>query len=119
VAWDDIVARGREKSSFLGAALGAAAPAEVEGEVVTLSLAGENPIHREALERQRSLVEEILVAVTGRRVSVRLARAAPPAESRPARLTEAGLRAERLQKVRQKDPALDVAATELDLEVLE
>ena len=36
-----------------------------------------------------------------------------------ARLTEAGMRAERLQKVRQKDPALDVAATELDLEVLE
>jgi hypothetical protein len=53
-------------------------------------------------------------------VTVRLARAAPPAaEARPARLTEAGMRAERLQKVRQKDPALDVAATELDLEVLE
>ncbi|HET9293989.1 MAG TPA: DNA polymerase III subunit gamma/tau [Gemmatimonadales bacterium] len=119
-AWETVVAQGREKSSFLGAALGAAVPVEVEGEIVTLSLAGENPIHREALERQRAIVEEILGGLSGRRVTVRLARAAPPvAEARPARLTEAGLRAERLQKVRQKDPALDVAATELDLEVLE
>jgi DNA polymerase III subunit gamma/tau len=119
-AWETVVAQGREKSSFLGAALGAAVPIEVEGEIVTLSLAGENPIHREALERQRPIVEEILGGLSGRRVTVRLARAAPPvAEARPARLTEAGMRAERLQKVRQKDPALDVAATELDLEVLE
>ena len=119
-AWEDVVSQARGKSSFLGAALGAAAPVEVDGALVTLALAGENPIHREALERQRAAVEEILSALFGQPVTVRLARAAPPAaEARPARLTEAGMRAERLQKVRQKDPALDVAATELDLEVLE
>jgi DNA polymerase-3 subunit gamma/tau len=119
-AWEDVVSQARGKSSFLGAALGAAAPVAVDGDLVTLALAGENPIHREALERQRAVVEEILTALSGRPVTVRLARAAPPAaEARPARLTEAGMRAERLQKVRQKDPALDVAATELDLEVLE
>jgi len=33
--------------------------------------------------------------------------------------TEEGARAERLNKVRKKDPALDVAATVLDLEVME
>jgi DNA polymerase-3 subunit gamma/tau len=119
-AWEGVVSQARGKSSFLGAALGAAAPVEVDGALVTLALAGENPIHREALERQRAAVEEILSALSGQPVTVRLARAAPPAaEARPARLTEAGMRAERLQKVRQKDPALDVAATELDLEVLE
>ena len=119
-AWEGVVSQARGKSSFLGAALGAAAPVQVDGALVTLALAGENPIHREALERQRAAVEEILSALSGQPVTVRLARAAPPAaEARPARLTEAGMRAERLQKVRQKDPALDVAATELDLEVLE
>jgi len=119
-AWEGVVSQARGKSSFLGAALGAAAPVQVDGALVTLALAGENPIHREALERQRAAVEEILSALSGQPVTVRLARAVPPAaEARPARLTEAGMRAERLQKVRQKDPALDVAATELDLEVLE
>jgi DNA polymerase-3 subunit gamma/tau len=116
-AWDTVVERGRAQGSFLGAALAASTPVRVEGQVVVLEMAEENAIHREALERQRAAVEEILSALTGTAARVRLA---PPATaSRPVRLTEEGVRAERLQKVRKKDPALDVAATVLDLEVLE
>lgn len=116
-AWDAVVAKGREHSSFLGAALGAARPARVKDGLVTLELLDENPIHREALERGRTAVEGVLSAVAGMLARVEVVAAASAA--RPARLTEEAARAERLTKVRKKDPALDAAAAALDLEVLE
>lgn len=116
-AWETVAARGREQSSFLGAALSACRPSRVEGDLVTLSLRDENPIHREALERQRGVVQAILTAVAGAPARVEVAPAA--GAPRPARLTEQGARAERLQKGRKKDPALDAAAAALDLEVME
>jgi hypothetical protein len=116
-AWDTVIARGRDQGSFLGAALAACKPARVEGQLVVLELSDDNPIHREALERQRAAVEDIVSAVAGSAARVQLAPSATAA--RPVRLTEEGVRAERLQKGRKKDPALDVAATVLDLELLE
>jgi len=79
----------------------------------------DNPIHREALERQRAAVAAVVSEVAGVAATVTVASAATDAVARPARITPEGARAERLQKVRKKDPALDVAASVLDLEVLE
>jgi hypothetical protein len=74
-------------------------------------------MHREALDRRARAVVQILSALTGTGARVRLD---PPASAaKPERLTEAGARAERLTRVRKKDPALDVAANVLDLEVLD
>jgi DNA polymerase-3 subunit gamma/tau len=118
-AWETIVGRGRERSSFLGAALAACRPVRVEGKTVVLELTDDNPIHREGLERGRAGVEAVLSEATGVAASVTVASAAAESAARPTRITPEGARAERLQKVRKKDPALDVAANVLDLEVLE
>jgi DNA polymerase-3 subunit gamma/tau len=116
-AWDEVVSRGRDHGSFLAAALNVCTPVEVNGKTVVLELTEENPMYREALDRQHGAVEEILSTLAGTPATMKLAPAATAA--RPARLTEEGARAERLTKVRKKDPSLDVAATVLDLEVLD
>ncbi|HSC58676.1 MAG TPA: DNA polymerase III subunit gamma/tau [Gemmatimonadales bacterium] len=118
--WDEVVeAAGREKK-MLGIALAATRPVSAEPPVVTLELTEENPMHAEALERLRGSVQSLLGARLGSAVTIQVQ---PPkgggAPSRPKRMTEAGNRAERLSKLRGKDPALDAAASELDLEVLE
>jgi len=118
-AWETIIARGREHGSFLGAALSACRPLRVEGNTVVLELTDDNPIHREGIERQRAGVEAVLSEVAGVAATVTVAGAAAESAPRPTRITPEGARAERLQKVRKKDPALDVAANVLDLEVLE
>ena len=102
---------------FRPAALAACEPSSLEGNVVRLQLTEENPMYREALDRQSGAVDAIISAVAGTAARVEVAAAAKSA--RPERLTEEGVRAERLSKVRKKDPALDVAATVLDLEVME
>ena len=105
---------------MLGIALAATRPVSAERPVVTLELTEENPMHAEALERLRGSVQSLLGARLGSAVTIQVQ---PPkgggAPSRPKRMTEAGNRAERLSKLRGKDPALDAAASELDLEVLE
>jgi len=116
-AWDQVVTRGREQGSFLGAALNVCEPKRIDGDVVLLELTEENPMYREALDRQSGALDTIISAVAGTPARVRVA---PPATAaRPERLTEEAVRAERLTKVRKKDAALDVAATVLDLEVLD
>ncbi|MGH7532440.1 MAG: DNA polymerase III subunit gamma/tau [Gemmatimonadales bacterium] len=118
--WTEMVeAAGREKK-MLGLALAAARPVAAEAPIVTLELVEENPMHAEALERLRGTAESLLSARLGGAVTIQVrppASAAAP--SRPKRMTEAGNRAERLAKFRGKDPALDAAAAELDLEVIE
>ncbi|HMU60754.1 MAG TPA: hypothetical protein PKA66_03155, partial [Gemmatimonadales bacterium] len=116
-AWETVVARGRDQGSFLGAALLVCTPVGIQGNVVRLELSEENPMYREALDRQSGAVDEIISAVVGAPARVEVAPAVTAA--RPERLTEEAVRTERLTKVRKKDPSLDVAATVLDLEVLE
>jgi len=116
-AWESVVARGRDQGSFLGAALLVCTPVGILGNGVRLELSEENPMYREALERQSGALDEIVSAIVGTPVRVEVAPAVTAA--RPERLTEEAVRSERLTKVRKKDPALDVAATVLDLEVLE
>ena len=115
--WESVVARGRDQGSFLGAALLVCTPVGIQGNVVRLELSEENPMYREALDRQSGAVDEIVSAVAGAPARVEVAPAVTAA--RPERLTEEAVRTERLTKVRKKDPSLDVAATVLDLEVLE
>ena len=118
--WDELLeAAGRDKK-ILGIALAATRPVAADAPTVVLELVEDNPMYAETLERMRGTVESLLGVRLGAAVSlqVRSATAGGPA-SRPKRMTEAGNRAERLSKLRGKDPALDAAATELDLEVLE
>jgi DNA polymerase-3 subunit gamma/tau len=116
-AWESVVARGRDQGSFLGAALLVCSPVSIQGNVVRLELTEENPMYREALDRQSGAVDEIISTVVGAPARVEVA--PPITAARPERLTEEAVRTERLTKVRKKDPSLDVAATVLDLEVLE
>ena len=82
-AWETIIARGREKSSFLGAALAACRPVRVEGQTVVLELTDDNPIHREGLERGRAGVEAVLSAVAGVSATVTVASAAAESAAPP------------------------------------
>jgi DNA polymerase-3 subunit gamma/tau len=119
--WPDLVAAGREESRFLGEALAAAQPRSVEPPNLLLAVAEGNPIHLEALGRQREAVERLLGQAVG--AEVRLTLADPAAggavPARPRRLNEAEARAERLKLLKARDPALEAAADSLDLEVLE
>ena len=77
----------------------------------------------ERLTRQRDVVQSLLGRYLGAPVQLVMGSAAPsPEESgpaRPKRMSDAGARAERLKTLRKKDPALDAAADELDLEIVD
>jgi hypothetical protein len=122
-AWPGIVADARKESPFLGEALGAARPIEAAAPRVTIELLDPNPVITERLTRQREVVQSLLARYLGAPVQLALGSASPrPEESapaRPKRMSDAGARAERLKTLRKKDPALDAAADELDLEIVD
>jgi len=121
-AWPDLAQAAREQSRFLGEAVAAARPVSVEGSEARLSIPDSNPIHLEALGRQRDAVERLLAEATGQTVRIVLAEAGGQGASatpRARRLTESEARAERLKVLKARDPALEIAAESLDLEVLE
>jgi len=120
--WPDLVALAREQSRFLGEAVGAARPVTVEPPAVVLELPEGNPMHVEAMTRQRDVVEELLRQAVGAPVQLSVRSGGGAAESpapRVRRLSESESRAERLKMLRTRDPALEAAADTLDLEVLE
>jgi hypothetical protein len=122
-SWAAVVADARRESPFLGEALGAARPIGASAPNVTLELLDPNPVIAERLNRQRDLVQGILSRYLGGPVQVALGTAAANPEenapARPKRMSDAGARAERLKTLRKKDPALDAAADELDLEIVD
>jgi len=121
-AWPDLAQAAREQSRFLGEAVAAARPVSVTGSRLTLELADSNPIHAEALGRQREAIERLLAQAAGQAVELVLAAAEPAAGAAPQRtrrLSDAEARAERLRVLQGRDPALEAAAESLDLEVLE
>ena len=122
-SWAAVVADARKESPFLGEALGASRPIEASAPNVTLELLDPNPVIAERLNRQREVVQGILSRYVGAPVQVALGTAsANPGENapaRPKRMSDAGARAERLKTLRKKDPALDAAADELDLEIVD
>jgi DNA polymerase-3 subunit gamma/tau len=122
-SWAAIVADARKESPFLGEALGAARPIEAIPPQLTVELIDPNPLIAERLTRQREVVQSILSRHLGAPVNLVLgsASAAPEenASPRPKRMSDAGAKAERLRTLRKKDPALDAAADELDLEIVD
>jgi DNA polymerase-3 subunit gamma/tau len=121
-AWPDICATARLKSVLLGEALAAASVAEVDPPRVTLDFLGEAAVMREGVERQRAVVEGVIAAQVGQPVALGFAGPAPVApEPAPQarRLSGDAMKAEKLARFRKTDPALDLAANELDLEVVD
>jgi DNA polymerase-3 subunit gamma/tau len=119
--WDDVVAAGRAQSRFLGEALAASPPSSVVPPDVILVPSTENPMYRETLERSRESLERLLSGLCGgTAVRIRLASASGSSPAAPGRrYSESEARAERLAMLARKDPALEVAARELDLEIVE
>jgi DNA polymerase-3 subunit gamma/tau len=129
--WSDLVAAARVKSPFLGEALASARPLAVAGSRVTLEMSDVNPIFQETLERQHRQVEALLATHVGAAVTIgfasRPSEGSPEAETepgesnnpRPRRLSDAQLKAERLEATRAADAALDAAADALDLEIVD
>jgi hypothetical protein len=117
--WPDILAAATLRSRFLGQGLAATTP----------RLAGKGEVHLEAAANQAALVEGVsrqlpaVEALIGERfagpVKVRIVADAGTAAPVPARITDQGLKAERLDRLRKIDPALDTAADELDLEIVD
>ncbi|HEU5048770.1 MAG TPA: DNA polymerase III subunit gamma/tau [Gemmatimonadales bacterium] len=119
-AWPSIVAAVRAESRFLGEALAGTAPAAVAPPDLTVAMREPNPLLHERLEQQATAVEAVVAARVGARVRLRISvEAEPDAEPPGRRMSESGIRAARLKGLRERDPALDVAADELDLEIME
>jgi hypothetical protein len=75
----------------------------------------------EGIQRQLGVVEELIAARFTGPVKVKLVveSSADAPAPRPKRMTDEVLRAERLDRLRRLDPALDTAANELDLEIVD
>ncbi len=118
--WEDVVAAARVEGRFLGEALASARPSGVTGGDVTLAPSAGNPMALETLERSRDALARLLSVLTGvSPVRVRLATVAGSAQAPARRYTESEAKAERLALLGRKDPSLEVAARELDLEIVE
>lgn len=121
--WPDIVTDARRESPFLGEALSTVKPVEVAAPNITLEFPEPNPVASERLTRQREAVEALLTRRVGAPVRIALTTSAPPPEDpgtpRTRRMSDTAARAERLKTVRKKDAALDAAAEELDLEIVD
>jgi hypothetical protein len=117
-----VVSAVRERSRFLGEALAMTRPAAVEPPLVRVVLDEPNPLAHERLEKQAATVEETLARLVGAPVRLRVdvpADAGTDAGEPARRLSESGMRSARLKGLRSRDPALDAAADELDLEIVE
>ncbi len=119
--WADVVAAVRGESRFLAEALAGTAVAAVAPPVVSLALTEPNPLFLERLEQQAGVIEGVIGRAVAAPVRVRLggAAVAPAPDPRTRRISDASIRADRLKGFRAKDPTLDAAADELDLEIVE
>jgi DNA polymerase-3 subunit gamma/tau len=120
--WDDVVERLRSGGrGFVATALGDALPTAVSASgVVTIQLDGAHEGQVEVVERA---AEDVLAALrrdfsgVARLVVRRPEGAAAPGQAR--RLSEEELRADKLAKLRKRDPLLGRAIDVLDLELLD
>ena len=114
------VASPEERSRFLGEAFAATEPVALELPWITLAMQEPNPLLAERLQQEALKVEEILSRSVGQSVRLRMnLPAQEAAPSKPQRMSESSLKAERLREFRSKDPALDTAADALDLEIVD
>ena len=122
--WGDVVTRVRSTGRpMLVTALEHALPTAVTSQgAITLQLEPPNEIFEKAIE---SGAADVLTAVStmfdgATRLMIRRQEpAVAPAAPGPKRLTEDQMRREREEMLRRKDPALDAAIQELDLELLD
>ncbi|MDX2193912.1 MAG: hypothetical protein NW201_11195, partial [Gemmatimonadales bacterium] len=115
-AWPALAEALKRESFFLGTALAGCRVVSVAPPVVRVLPA--DAAARLPLEQQHEKVEALLREAVGAPVTLDLAREGGEAPV-PKRLTGESLKAERLKGLREKDPALDAAAQELDLEIVE
>jgi hypothetical protein len=121
--WGDVLARVRgDGRGVLAAALEHAIPVAVSGRgEITLELEPTGAVYQQPIAGSAAdVLSAIGTIFTGAtRLSVRAPDGgAGPAEA-PARLTEEGVRGERLALLRRRDPVLDLAVEALDLELLD
>ena len=117
--WTELTDAVRDRSRWLGEALAGAVPREAAPPKLTVMLEQPNPLFADRLEQQAAIVEEVIAARVGEPVRLQVTAPADPATARPSRISDAGKRADRLQGLRRQDPSLDVAADELDLEIVD
>jgi hypothetical protein len=119
--WADLVAQVREQSRFLAEALAGTEVAGVAPPVLTVGFIEPNPLFLERLEQQAAIIEGVIGQAVGAPVRLRIGGtgAAAPPDPRSRRISDASIRADRLKGFRAKDPTLDAAADELDLEIVE
>jgi len=119
--WPRVIEDARAKSPMLGALLQVTEVAGVDAGTVTIRLLDTNAVHAEGLERQRDALAQLMGRYLAKPVRIQLDGAGSGERStpRPGRLTEEGVRAERLKTLRAQDPSLNAAVDALDLELLE
>ena len=120
-AWPEVVAAVRAQSRFLGEALAASTPAALDLPWLAVAMTQPNQLFSDRLQEEAAKVEEVLTSSLGQPVRLRVT-SGPTVEnppSRPRRMSESTLKAERLREFRAKDPALDTAADALDLEIVD
>jgi DNA polymerase-3 subunit gamma/tau len=121
--WGDVIARARAVGrTFLATALEHVLPVAVSARGdVTLELDEPNDVFEEAIASDAaSVLSAIGAACPGaRRVAVRRSERATAGSGPPRRLSEEAVKEERLAALRRRDPALDAAIEELDLELLD
>ena len=117
--WPRIIEDARREKPMLGALLPAVEPTAITGTTVGVRVL--DPVHAEGLERQREALAQLVGRYVSEPVRIKLEGAGSGERSapRPGRLTEQGVRAERLEALRARDPDLDAAVDALDLELLE
>ena len=117
--WPRIVEDARREKPMLGALLPAVEPTAIDGTTVAVRVL--DPVHAEGLERQRDTLAQLVGRYVTEPVRIKLEGAGSGERStaRPGRLTEQGVRADRLEALRARDPDLDAAVDALDLELLE
>jgi DNA polymerase-3 subunit gamma/tau len=121
-AWPAMVMAVRAYSQFLGEAFAATEPVELDLPWLTVIMREPNQLFAERLLQEASKVEEVLSRSLGQPVRLRVTAAPGTQEaspSKPQRMSESSLNAERLREFRSKDPALDTAADALDLEIVD
>ena len=118
--WEELLAAARTQSRFVGEALAASRLESVAAPDVTIQVPADNPMYGETLERAAESLEKLFGAGLGAPVRLRfVAPGASPLAPPARRYSEAEARAERLGMLAKKDPALEAAARELDLEIVE
>ncbi|HJU69612.1 MAG TPA: DNA polymerase III subunit gamma/tau [Gemmatimonadaceae bacterium] len=122
--WGDVVDRVRSLGRpMLVSALEHALPVAVSAQgTITVQLEQPNEIFEKAIESGAADILTAIAATFDGATKLLVRRAEQPAiapNDAPKRLTEDQARRERAQMLRKKDPALDAAIEELDLELLE